>query len=343
VPGFNRSSQRLDERSCDGSTAAEFRSGCSSGDVLAGSSIGGRVKEAGGGPGGRKVFLRLIEVPSGYLLAEQEVSPERASHSFALPITDSSYVVELAIMRDYRWVVLARSNVAHAPLTTPRGATAPAFVTRAEQARALAEGRTLRAAGEGAERVPPRIGDGPRAGPVVGGRRQVDAPVSAGSEARPRGVGSELRLAHRGSEARLARREARHIPFVIARTPSIRGPVAAALSVLAAAVWSGRHPIHVLAAGNALASALAQAGLSFGPAIAILDPPESDVTAPDPGARDTSIPDAHGHTVTDSPDGSITVVGPDGSSVTYSPVLLPILDRPAARSAAAIIGMRYAP
>lgn len=302
-----------------------------------------RVKEAGGGPGGRKTFLRLIEVPSGYLLAEHEVSLDRGSHSFGLPLpkSDSSYVVELAIMRDYQWFVLARSNVAHPPPTTPRAATAPAFVTRAEQARALAEGLPLRPVGEGF--VPPPIGLGPHAGPTAGGERQVGAPLSAASEAQPRGVGSELRLAHRGSEARLSRREARQIPFVIAGTPGIPVPVAAALDVLAVAVWSGRHPIVVLAAGNALASALAEAGISLGPAIAILDPPGSDVTVADPGAQDTAGRDAARYTVTDSPDGSTTVVGPDGSSIAYSPIQSPMLDRPATRSAAATVGMRYAP
>ena len=224
-----------------------------------------RVKEAGGGPGGRKTFLRVIEVPSGYLLAEHEVSPDRGSHSFGLPLpkSDSSYVVELAIMRDYQWFVLARSNVAHPPRSTPRAATAPAFVTRAEQARALAEGLPLRPFGEGL--VPPPIGLGLHAGPTAGGERQVGAHLSATSEAQPRGMGSELRLAHRGSEARLARREARQIPFVIAAAPGIPGPVAAALNVLAVAVWSGRHPIDVLAAGNALSSASAEAGISFDP------------------------------------------------------------------------------
>ena len=253
-----------------------------------------RVKEAGGGPGGRKTFLRLIEVSSGYLLAEQEVSPERGSHNFALPLPngDSAYVVELAIMRDYRWVVLARSNVIHAPSTTPIAATPPAFVTRPEQARALAEGRALRPVGEGDERVPPPLAVGPQAEPTAGGGRRVDAPSSAASEARPRGLGSESRLVPHCSEPRLSRGEALHIPFVIAGTPGIPRQVTAALNVLAAAVWSGRDPIHVLAAGNALASALADAGISFGPAIAILDPPGSDITAADPGAADPAGSDA---------------------------------------------------
>jgi hypothetical protein len=304
-----------------------------------------RVKEAGGGPGGRKTFLRLIEVSRGHLLAEQEVSPERGSHNFALPLPngDSAYVVELAIMRDYQWVVLARSNVIHAPSTTPTAATPPAFVTHPEQARALAEGGALRPVGEGDELVPPPLGVGPQAGPTAGGQRRVGAPSSAASEARPRGVGSEFRLAPRGSELRLSRREALHIPFVIARTPGIPRQVTAALNVLAAAVWSGRDPIHVLAAGNALASALADAGISFGPAIAILDPPGSDITAADLGAADPAGSDADRYMVTHSLDGSITVVGPDGSSIAYSPVQLPMPDRRTTRSAAAIIRTRHTP
>ena len=45
-PGFNRSSQHLHERSCDGSTASEVGSGWSSGDALAGSSVGGASRGA---------------------------------------------------------------------------------------------------------------------------------------------------------------------------------------------------------------------------------------------------------------------------------------------------------
>jgi putative transposase len=44
--GFNRSSQRHDERSCDGSTATEVGSSRSSSDALAGSSVGGASRGA---------------------------------------------------------------------------------------------------------------------------------------------------------------------------------------------------------------------------------------------------------------------------------------------------------
>ena len=40
---------------------------------------------------------------------------ERGSQEVALPEPDSSYVVELAVMQNYQWVVLARSDVVHAP------------------------------------------------------------------------------------------------------------------------------------------------------------------------------------------------------------------------------------
>ena len=46
VPEFNRSSQRLHERSCHGSTATEVGSGRSSSDALAGSSVGGASRGA---------------------------------------------------------------------------------------------------------------------------------------------------------------------------------------------------------------------------------------------------------------------------------------------------------
>ena len=51
-PWFNRSSQHLSERSCDGSTASEVRSSRSAGDVLAGSSVGGASRGASAVLGG---------------------------------------------------------------------------------------------------------------------------------------------------------------------------------------------------------------------------------------------------------------------------------------------------
>ena len=163
-------------------------------------------------------------------------------------------------MRDYSWVVLARSNVVHAPPRTPKSATAPAFVSRAHQLRALTEGRTLEPAGGRSRVLPPRMGGSPQAARTAVGRSQAGAPASMGSEARLLRGGSEPRLAQLGSEARLVRREPVHITFVIARSPGIPEPVAGALSGLAAAVWFGRDPVDVLAAGNALARTLADAG-----------------------------------------------------------------------------------
>ena len=227
-----------------------------------------RIKDAVGSPGGRKVFLRLIGVPTGYRLAEHAVRAERGGHGFALPEADSSYMVELAIMRDYSWVVLARSNVVHAPSRKPRSATAPAFVSRAHQLRALTDGRALELAGGGSGVLPPRMGGSPPAARTAAmGRSQVGAPASMGSETRLVRFDSEPRLAQPGSDARLVRREPVHIPFVIARSRRIPELVAGALSGLAAAVWFGRDPVDVLAAGNALARALADAGIPFGPTV----------------------------------------------------------------------------
>ena len=135
---------------------------------------------------GGRAFLRLIGVPGGYLLAEYAVPIARGSQDVAFPEADSSYVVELAVMRDYQWVVLARSNVIHAPPKTTRVASMPAVV------------------GAATERAP-HVGQGGS----VGGSAQM------GSEARLAGVdsgfglASERRFAYRGSEARLAPRDRR--------------------------------------------------------------------------------------------------------------------------------------
>lgn len=286
--------------------------------------------------------MRLIGLPTGYVLGEHAVSTARGSHGFALPAADSSYIVELAVMRSYRWTVLARSNAVHAPPHTPRVATTPAFVSRAEQQRAVAQGLTLGDAGERGRVVPLRVTARPRPAPTTPGRGRAEVAASAGSEARLRQADSELRRPGRGSEPRLARREGEHVPFVIARTAGIPQPVAAALSELAAAVWFGRDPVDVLAAGNALVSALAEAGIAHRPAIAILDPPDRDAAA-EPGPQVGSRPDADGYSVTENPEGSITVSGPDGSSITYNPVERGAGDGPAARSAAAVVWGRHAP
>ncbi|MGO9958285.1 MAG: DUF4912 domain-containing protein [Solirubrobacteraceae bacterium] len=296
-----------------------------------------RLKEAIESPGGRRAFLRLIGATTGHVLAEHAVRAACGSHDFALQEANSSYMVELAIRRDYRQVVLARSNVVHAPPRTPSPGMAPAFVSRAQQLSALTEGRTLELTGGGDRVWLPRVDESPQAAPTAAGRTQVGPPAAMGSEPRLR-VDSEPRLAHLGSEARLIRREPLRIPFVIARSPGTPEPVAGALSALAAAVWLGREPVDVLAAGNRLVTALADAGISFGPAVAVLDPPGRDVAAPDHDARDTPAPAAAGYTATESPDGSRTVIGPDGSSITYTPVV----DGPGKRSAAAVVGVRHA-
>ena len=299
-----------------------------------------RINDVVGARGGGRACLRLIAFRTGRVLAECAVRAERGSHGFALPEADRWYRVELAIMRNDRWVVLARSNVVHAPPKTPRAAREPTFVSRAQEPRSLAEGPTLGPAGHGGHFLSRRLGESPQGVQTAVRRGPAGAPASMAAD-QPQ-VGSELRLAQRGSEARLVRREPVHVRFVIARNPDNPEPVAAALRALAANVWFGRDPVHVLAAGNALVRALADAGISFGPAVAILDPPGREMAAPDPGTRDTSAPSSEGYTATANRDGSITVIGPDGSSITYNPVQFGSVDGPGTRSAAAVIEVRHA-
>jgi Domain of unknown function (DUF4912) len=294
----------------------------------------------------RRAFLRLIGVPGGCLLAEYAVPAERGSQAVALPQADGSYLVELAVMRNYQWVVLARSNVVHAPPTTARVATTPAFVSRAQQLRLLAEsgGRELGRPGGDLVAAPTRAGNVEQAAgaPVsVGapGRMASETrPLPAGSELRP---ASELRFAQAGSEARLTRREPVRIPFVMPGSAALTPPAAAALDALAAAVWLGRDPIDVLRAGRTLASALANAGMSSGPVVAILDPPGPDVAPPEPAGSHRSSPGSEAYTVSESPDGSITVADRDGDFITYSPVASGGVGVSGGRSAAAIVGVPH--
>ena len=143
-----------------------------------------RVNDAVATLGGGKAFLRLIGVPTGYLLAEHEVWAERGSYHVALPEADRSYAAELVIFHRYRKIVLARSNVIQAPPSMPRPGAGPAFVSRPEQRRALELGLTLEGrGGESSALLPLNI---------------AIAPGTHGSEARLLRFGSERRLAGLG-------------------------------------------------------------------------------------------------------------------------------------------------
>lgn len=99
-----------------------------------------RINSAVGSLGGGRAFLRLIDSAAGLLLAEYEVSAKRGQHDIALPEADRSYVVELALVHYGRKEILARSDVVRAPASVRTRASAPTFVSRAQQRRALASG-----------------------------------------------------------------------------------------------------------------------------------------------------------------------------------------------------------
>ncbi len=307
-----------------------------------------RIEAAVGPHDRRRAFLRLIAVPSGYLLAEYAVPAERGSQPLALPEADSSYMVELAVMHKYQWVVLARSNVIHAPPQTPRAGGTPAFVSRAQQLRLLAEDHDRELDRAGGHLLAAPTARARHVAQAAGGPASVGAAAHVGPDTRllPAGsehrLASELRLARAGSEARLTLREPSRIPFVMAGSPAMTTAVAAALGALAAAVWHGRDPVEVLRAGNTLLSALANRGISAGPAVAILDPPEPDVAPPEPARPQTSSPGTDAYTVSHSPDGSITVIDSDGNFITYTRLPPAGVDGPRTRSAAAIVGVRNA-
>ncbi len=142
-----------------------------------------RIQESFASLGGGKALLRLVEVPTEHLLAEQEVAAERGSASIALPEAGRSYAAELVVMHHYTKVVLARSNTIQAPPTTPRTGAGPVIVSRDEQRRALELGLALDSRGVEPPPAPRDI---------------AEAPTAQGSEARLSASGSEQRLA--GSE-----------------------------------------------------------------------------------------------------------------------------------------------
>ena len=173
-----------------------------------------RINDVVGTRSGGRACLCLIALRTGHVLAEHAVRAERGSHGFALPEADRWYRVELAIIRNDRWVVLARSNVVHAPPKTPRAAREPAFVSRARQPRGLAEGPAPGSAGHGGHAVPPRMGESPQGMQTAVRRGPAGAPASMASEPnnlRLAWIGTAPCSARFGSATRTARARAR--PF----------------------------------------------------------------------------------------------------------------------------------
>ncbi|HYB28752.1 MAG TPA: hypothetical protein VEF89_19220 [Solirubrobacteraceae bacterium] len=79
--------------------------------------------------------------------------------------------------------------------------------------------------------------------------------------------------------------------------------MAVALGALAAAVWLGRDPVDVLSAGTALAAAVADAGISAGPAI--LDPRYGASLRPSPAGPGASRSGGEAFTLSENVDGSL--------------------------------------
>ena len=159
-----------------------------------------RIRDAVGSLGGGRAILRLIGVPTGHLLAEHEVSAARGSYGVPLPEPDHAYAAELAIVRNYRKVILARSNVVEAPPNTPRAAAQPVFVTREQQRRALEHGGIAGVhAGDTPAQRPLPIGDATAAHTTgAGSEARLGARATGPGSGAGRGLGSEQRLARLG-------------------------------------------------------------------------------------------------------------------------------------------------
>jgi len=201
-----------------------------------------RVSDAVGVLGGGRAFLRLFGVPTAQLVAEHEVSAERGEYGVALPESGRSYVAELALVHNDREAVLARSDVIQPPSSVSRPTLAPAFVSRAEQLGALANGLTLARTGA----VPHPAATLAPTGMVSFG--------SMGSEARLSRFGSEQHVAVSGSAGGLA--QGQGLPTASSVRPDATSD-ASAVSAVAAAVGSPTDPNDVLAARHADPTALA--------------------------------------------------------------------------------------
>jgi len=148
---------------------------------------------------GGKALLRLFDAATGESLAEHETSAEHGRYDLALPWAARAYVADLALVNDGRAVVLARSNIIHAPPDAPNADRRPAaavFVERADQSRALAAGGMLSSTPSARPGALPEQPIGLATYGAVPARTRMPRPGLA-SEARLAGIGSE-----RGSEDR---------------------------------------------------------------------------------------------------------------------------------------------
>ena len=144
---------------------------------------------------GGLLCLRLLRAAPLALVSERTVAGASGWIALELPSPDQAYTAQLAFAGEHSSVLLASSNVAHAPPRTPRPAAAsPAFVSAVQRRRALRLRLPLSTRSASAAPAPrfastriARIGALPR----------------LASGAYPRGGASEAWLFGIGSESRL--------------------------------------------------------------------------------------------------------------------------------------------
>lgn len=270
------------------------------------------VPAADAGPAEFRLFA------GGDLVSAYPVLLATGNHSVTLPVADRTYTAEL--VRD--GAVLARSLPVTAPPAAPRPSAAPVFVTRAAQQAALASALTLPsqdtrpAAGQGSVR------------PLV----WLLGPGQAGSEARLLGFGSEMLIGAAGSEGRLLGTRPLRAPYLTARAILPPAPMVAAGDAFATAVAAGAQMGAIMDAARQLVAAMTAVGTPVAVAVLTVEVP-GDVTLPVPftpaassprtrahaSAPASAQPDESGLTTVSNPDGSVTVTGADGISVTLGP------------------------
>ncbi len=280
-----------------------------------------RIRTANARIGGGSAFLRLVDPSNGRAFAHFEIRAERGQHWMELPRPDRAYRADLALVGEGGSVVLARSNVVHAPPEQPRPFGSPVFVGRSEQQDALRQGQSLSYRGaanrQGLSSYPYWSTATPSMWLLWPGA----------SEARLFGIGSELRLTGVGSEGRLLRSNSLRRPVATARVLRTPARMARATNALAGAIKGGDQ-VAAHAAADSLATAMVAAGTPVGVAVIVLSEPTGTVHGSAGPRHDASRNNSDsqnsqntndGWTTVNNPDGSVTVTDPSGATMTLGP------------------------
>jgi hypothetical protein len=269
-----------------------------------------------------RLLLRLRDVASGRLVAEQEVHGEYGKKGMPFPCANRRYAAELSMVSDSTDIVLARSNALRAPPDAPSATASVMMIGRSDQSEALTSRLTLAPSASMTQPASVRM-----LNPSLS-RYVTPRPLQLASEARLLGMSSAIRLSRRGSEGRLSRQlrfrglravtrvialPPRYIPVVIRLMEVFIGdPPQPQYQVRSAQSGTPENPVYV---GGRSPEPVA------GTYYVAYDSYGSMVVAPDQSAPSRGVPGTYYYY---TGNGWVSVeIGPDGGTARQSPAVTP--------------------